>query len=100
MLVVSYGFQFLISLFASKMSILSSGMPLGPLISASVRSVTLVEFHLERSLDTSTISILPSLGSSGCRAASEDQRSPNLVMRRAVGEKMVVLSETLVSWTG
>ena len=76
------------------MSILSLEMLLGPgLMSASRRSSSLVEFHLESILETSKISILPSLGSSEMSVAVEDQRSPSLVKRRGVEEKMRVLSE-------
>ena len=64
-------------------------------MSASVRSAAAVLPHLERSLETSKISIFPSLGSEDVDVAVCDQRSPDFVRRICLARVTVAPSESL-----
>jgi len=60
-------------------------------MSASSKSVEFVLPHLDRSLETSKMSIIPSLFCSVEFVAFRDQRSPNLVSKSSL--ECIVLSE-------
>ena len=68
---------------------------MGPFMSASARSWALVLAHLERSLETSKISIFPSLGSEVVEVAVPDQISPDLVRRICLARVTAAPSESL-----